>query len=352
MPKDGAGVIVAPMRLPALIAAALLGPSHAKALDIQFTVDTNGITAEGLAGFQAAAQIWEGLLHDPVTVNVTIGLYNFGAGNENIIGQAGSNYVFPDYADFRARMLADATGATDAAVTGTLAAGTTYSRLINQTNDTPGPDYFATWVDSGTDYVAVNRANAKALGLLAANAAGEDAAISFNSQFTFDYDRSNGISAGQMDFIGVALHELGHALGFVSIVDYIDQVAGNAIDFPSMPMDFLRYSAESEALGIHDVSAGTTAKYLKVGDTSLAMSTGSGLGDGQQASHFKDQLVPIGGMDPTTGSGVMLVMNANDLLVFDAIGWDLTAVPEPSAYGLGLGGLALGLAAIRRRRVG
>lgn len=339
------------MRLPALIAAALLGPSHAKALDIQFTVDANGITAQGLAGFEAAAQVWESLLLDPVTVNVTIGLYNFGAGNENIIGQAGSAFTFSTYTDFRARMLADATGATDAAVTGTLAAGTTYSRLINQTNDTPGPDYFATWVDSASEYVAVNRANAKALGLLAANATGEDAAISFNSQFTFDYDRSNGISAGQMDFIGVAIHELGHALGFVSIVDYIDQVPGTAYDFPSMPMDFLRYSATSEALGIHDVSAGTVAKYLKVGDTTLAMSTGTGLGDGQQASHFKDNL-GIGAMDPTASNGELLVITADDLLVFDAIGWNLTAVPEPSAYGLGLGGLALAFAAIRRRRAG
>lgn len=337
------------MRLPALIAAALLGSSQSKALDIQFTVDANGITAQGLAGFEAAAQVWESLLLDPVTVNVTIGLYNFGAGNENIIGQAGSNFTFPSYSEFRARMLGDITGATDVAVTGTLASGATYSRLINQTNDTPGPDYFATWVDTATDYVAVNRANAKALGLLAGNAVGEDAAISFNSQFTFDYDRSDGITAGQMDFIGVAIHELGHALGFVSIVDYIDQVPGDAYDFPSMPMDFLRYSAASEALGIHDVSAGTVDKYLKVGDTTLAMSTGTGLGDGQQASHFKDNL-GLGVMDPTASNGELLAINANDLLVFDAIGWDLTAVPEPSAYGLGLGGLALAFAAIRRRR--
>lgn len=331
-----------------VIAALLAASAQSRALHINFSVDANGISAAGLAGFQTAANIWESQLHDNVTVNITIGVYNFGAGNETIIGQAGSNFTSKSYAQFRNAMAADSQSATDASVLATLGSGSSYSRLINQTNDTPGPDYFATWTSS-LDYLYINRANAKALGLLSSNATGEDAAISFNSAYTFDYDRSNGIAAGQIDFIGVALHEIGHALGFVSIVDYIDTTSGNAADFANMPMDFLRYSSDSAQLGISDVSAGTADKYLKIGNLQLAMSTGVNLGDGRQASHFKDNL-GLGLMDPTASKGELINITANDLLVMDAIGWNLTAVPEPSTYGVALGGATLLVAVFRRRK--
>jgi len=46
--------------------------------------------------------------------------------------------------------------------------------------------------------------------------------MTFNSEFNFDYDSSDGITAGYYDFETVALHEIGHVLGFVSVVDAID----------------------------------------------------------------------------------------------------------------------------------
>lgn len=334
-----------------LALAALLAASQARALSIVFQdVGTTPMSAQALAGFEAGAALWESILLDPVTVRIDISMRDFGAGNENIIGQAGSSLVERTYAQYRSAFSADAQSPADYATLATLGPGATYQRLINQTNDTPqvNGDYFETWVHTEGG-IYLNRANAKALGLLAANAAGTDAEIEFNSAFAFDYNRDDGINPFQMDFIGVAAHEIGHALGFISIVDYIDTIPGDATLFKHMPLDFLRYSAASEAQGLTDVGGGTVAKYLLIDGTSIAMSTGVNLGDGQQASHFKDNL-NLGMMDPTASFGELRTISANDLLAFDAIGWNLVAVPEPSAYGLGLGAAGLALAAFRRRR--
>lgn len=336
-----------------LALAALLAASQAPALDIVFTdTGTTPMSAEALAGFQAGADLWEAVLLDPVTVRIDIAMRDFGSGNANIIGQAGSSFTptDPTYSQFRAAFAADAQSSADLSTLATLPLGPTYQRRINQTNDTPmvDGDYFVTWVHTESQ-IYLNRANAKALGLLAPHAAGTDATIEFNTAFAFDYNRADGINPFQMDFIGVAAHEIGHALGFISIVDYIDTVPGFATDFKHMPLDFLRYSATSQAEGLTDVGGGTVAKHLLVDGTSIAMSTGVNLGDGQQASHFKDGL-NLGMMDPTASYGELRTISANDLLAFDAIGWNLVAVPEPASLGLGLGAAALALAARRRRR--
>src|SRR5205814_3391674 len=65
---------------------------------------------------------------------------------------------------------------------------------------------------------SVSDSTARAIGLLPATAQSTDEAamIGFNSNFTFDFDPSDGITAGQIDFDAVATHEIGHALGFDS----------------------------------------------------------------------------------------------------------------------------------------
>lgn len=300
-------------------------------------------------GFIEAAGIWESRISSNVTVNIEVGMVSLAS---NIIGQAGSSWYSTSYSDFRTVVAQSATSATDAAFLATLPTGSEYSRIINQTNDTPGTDPNVTWIDTQS-MIFINGGNAKALGLLSGTNASLDALIQFNTAFAFDYNRSNGITGNQMDFVGAAAHEIGHALGFMSIVDDIDTVAGDAVDFLNLPMDFMRYSASSFALGLPDVSAGPIAKFTYINGVSIPMSLGTNIGDGQQASHFFVS-GNLGLMAPTASYGQKLSITGNDLLVMDAIGWELTAlglseIPEPSTYGIFIGALSLAAVCVRRK---
>ncbi len=333
-------------------------------LNPSFDITTpTGALAYG--GFQNAASRWSALFKDPITINLDIGFQDLG--NAGIIGSTNaveSNY---SYGSVATALSLDATSANDFIATTHLPTGSTpgtFDLLMNRTSDNPnGAGSELLFIDATGGFnnssVYIANANAKALGLLAGTTPGSDATVTFNSTFSFDYDSSNGIAPGKIDFLGVAIHEIGHALGFLSGVDILD---GNspqgATYFPSgvfsfvTPLDLFRYSAISTAEGTIDWSADNRAKYFSIdgGATSLAgFSTGLIHGDGRQASHWKDNLA-LGILDPTLSFGELAIITPTDVRGFDVIGYDLVAVPELATrltYGLGT---LLGLAALHRRR--
>ena len=222
------------------------------------------------------------------------------------------------------------------------------SSTVSLDNDTAGV------AANNNRFLDVNRANAKALGLLAGADAGVDATITFNSAFLFDFDTSDGITGH--DFVGVAIHEIGHSLGFVSGVDVVDAavdgVTGVKAPFDApfdvdqfavySVLDMFRYSADGS---LNLAFGGTPYFSIDGGTTSLGtFSTGSRNGDGRQASHWKDSL-GLGIMDPTFAAGELGVVSGLDLQAFDVIGY--TLIPEPA---IGLLGVIGGLMLIRRRR--
>ncbi len=346
-----------------LLAAALMaGASASHALTFNFTF-VSGTSAQAQQAFIDAGARWSSLFADPVTVNLTVGQQSLGSG---ILASAGSNFVSVPYSSFRSSLTADATSGNDTIATANLPAGSAFNVLINRTSDNPNGSGSATpYLDTAganNQTIRITNANAKAIGVAPTNTAvgactsACDGSIVFGTAFTWDYNPNDGIAAGAFDFVGIATHEIGHALGFISGVDVLDinsppvngPFTANQFTFVNS-LDLFRYSTQSNGLRAIDFTADTRAKYFSIdgGTTNLGptFSTGSNFGDGRQASHWKDSL-GIGIMDPTFAPGELGVISSNDILAFDVIGY--TLVPEPGTYAL----FGLGLATLmwRKRR--
>lgn len=337
-------------------AAALLVTAGAQALTFNYNFTPTSTQADKDA-FIAAGAIWSSLFTDDITINLDVGTAML---DPNVLAQAGSTRVTTSYGGFLTQLTADATSASDAQAVGSLIPGADFDMLLNRTSNNPNGAGSATaYLDADGDAnnttIRLTSANAKALGYNVVVAA--DATITFSNQFSWDYDTSDGVTAGSFDFVGIAVHEIGHSLGFISGVDILD-INSPPVNGPFSdelftfvaPLDLFRYSAESTALNVIDWTASTTDKYFSLdrGQTAIAsFSGGRNFGDGQQASHWKDEL-GIGIMDPTAARGELLAITANDLQAFDVIGWNVAAIPEPSTYAMMALGLA-GLGAARRR---
>lgn len=300
--------------------------------------------APALAAFQRAAATWESIISNPIVVNLDVGLEVLAA---NVLGSASAVILEAGYDTFRNQMVASASSEAD---DGIVAALPTFAQSSFSL-----PAGFSI----GTKLLAT-KANLKAMGLtgLDNQFGSNDATIRFNSNFAFDYDNSDGVSSGFFDFESVALHEIGHALGFISSVDEVDQLVNQNLTGEVSPfvLDLFRFAdgeqpgdAAAFTAATRSLSSNTAAVYS---DTDLvgAMSTGAFTGDGRQASHWKDNDltgVLIGTMDPTLAPQQILGLSLLDLRAFDLIGYDIAFVPEPSSLALVLAGLLL---CYRRRR--
>jgi len=331
---------------------ACLAPSHALNINLNAPV---GIDSSALSGFQFAANYWQSKLMDNVSVNINV---NFSVLGPGILGSTGSSQLGFAVSDVMGALAYDATSANDFLAVSSFPSLSSLGNLsfLTQRNTEGGSTLVSLDNDdlgdasNNNQYLALTSANARALGWDPGNSTYVDAAISFSSSFAWDFDPSDGVGAGLQDFVGVTIHEMGHALGFVSGVDDVDYYITNPFDIDPYAvfttLDLFRYSAP----GTLDLSVGAAAYFsLDGGTTSLgAFSTGSTVngGDGRQASHWKDNL-GLGIMDPTANPAGQANTPTNlDLTAFDVIGWDL--VPEPSSAILAIAGAAIGLA--RRRR--
>lgn len=315
-----------------------------------------GVSFEQIMGFELAGQFWSNYFNDNVSINIFVEMTD--SLPENVIG--GALPGFEDnvlYSNFRDALEADITSEIDT--------------LINN-NQQAQRDSYTAYFDSqfeditgykveNNQYMEMTRANAKALGLIDGHSEELDGYILMRDldgsgesgleSLAWDYNYSdNALANNSLDYLGVAIHEIGHVLGFVSGVDrdgwlsttsnfkkskqedkYYNRLEGTLNN--ATPVDMLRYSQESNTM-----SGGENWIDMSVGGNPYLSFTGSdgeaiayfssGVdtelgGDGYQASHWKAMDEAVGIMDPRLKTGDRREITELDVQLFDAIGWDL-----------------------------
>jgi len=283
-----------------------------------------------VTAFEVAAQRLEAFIANPITVviDVDYGPTRFGQPwGPGVLGSTSSAVI--SLSGYTVRRFADSLKARAPGY------ASLYDAIPQPVPNTAGA---ANPLPSGTT------PNLQALGILNANGnlLSPVPSIGFNSNFPFDLDPSNGISPGQTDFDAVAVHEIGHALGFVSVI-------GGNTNF-MRTWDFFRFrpgavtNLQTFATAVRVNTPGPSPsggdQVFWDGTREWEVSTARGDrtgGDGQQASHWRDDAqrthVPlperkIGIMDPNLAAGVRDTLKFADWKALGIMGWQVTKIEE------------------------
>lgn len=289
--------------------------------------------AEAKAAFIAAAAKWEALIKDPITIviDVDFGTTAFGQpfSSSNVLGATSIQVLFfnGNYTDIRGRLFNHASSPQETAIYNALPATNIPTDIGN------------------TNTVLVVSPILRALGAISpvadpANETnfGPTPHIAFNSAFGFDFDPTDGITNNRTDFDAVAVHEIGHALGFSS------EVGARELD-SSQPIfatiwDLFRFRPATADLNNFSIvqrilsSGGEHVEFNGGAEVRLSSGRPDGNGgDGEQASHWKDDVlnggVFIGIMDPSIARNRRETMTANDENAIDSFGYTINATPRP-----------------------
>ncbi|AFY65603.1 NF038122 family metalloprotease [Geitlerinema sp. PCC 7407] len=335
------------------VASLLSAASPAEAATFNFRFDAP-VPQPVVEGVEAAGAVWSSWLADDVVVNLDV---QFGPLSRPVPSLTVSGSALYSYEQVRTALFAKATTTADLTAIAHLQGGPSVDLLINRTINNPhGMGSSTAYLDSDGDAnnqsIRLTHANAKALGLRNPQGGDRDGTLQLSSLFPWDFDASDGINSGTLDFVGIVSHAIGSTLGFMSGVDVLDFNSPLAVGtqnyyFPDSAftyvtaLDLFRFSEESvqHGVGVIDWTASSSSKYFSIdgGETAIAeFSTGVRYGDGRQASHWKERS-PSGLMQPSVLPGQALrVDRATDVMALDVIGWTPkqppARVPEPTAW--------------------
>ena len=330
---------------------------------------------EALLAFRRAAARWERIIQNNVTtvIDVDYGPNRFNGGPfaPNILGSTSSAIEFASATAGPAEMIA----ALKANHTGDAKLTALYNAIPVPTPSTSANGPLSRSVGGLISLQALGFRDAVVDPDDPARQFGNVPAVGFNSAFAYDFDPGNGITTGQTDFEGVAIHEIGHALGFTSNVG----TTSNPVQFT--PWDLFRVRPEAVTVGapgtigtgfdtaLRVITPGpantevlvveNNVTYFKAvqttffGDAAYETSTATGSrtgGDGQQASHWRDDALRppslgadrvIGIMDPNIGAGQFVPIKTPDILLLELIGYNVVLNPLTAVVALSVNGTAL-----------
>ncbi len=292
-------------------------------IDIVFIAASPPPGAE--AALDAAAAYLEGVFSDPVTVTITVSWADLSG---NALGSTSNNYVTDvTWAVTRTGLILDMD--CDDTIQSWLPSGATIPVRYNGSSGGVTNEGFC-------DFTLANfNAAVGSVGGYAASIQIDD------TDYNWDYDPSNGVPGSYYCFQSVIVHEVGHALGFISRADYITNSKIEA-------MDIFRFQWTDGAGDYNPDTLAefqTTARLVDFNNPNddhitdlVSVEYRMSDGDPYQASHFR-HIGDIGIMAPTTSPGETFYpdfFTQADIDVFDAIGWDYggggTATPFSDSF--------------------
>ncbi len=160
------------------------------------------------------------------------------------------------------------------------------------------------------------------------------ATITVNSNLLWDFDPTNGITAGALCFRSALVHEIGHALGFISDVEVnsgmpttLDLFRFRRTSDNPAPLDYVDFQTHARLV---DFNAPDDDAELDLVLWEYAMSDGAPY----QGAHFREETPSLGTMDPVINAGETHYpdyLALSDLRVLDALGYDWN---DPNLDGL------------------
>jgi hypothetical protein len=291
----------------------------ARALVINATFESPVTTATDAAqiesAFDYAAQQYEEEFTNPITLNISV----TSVAGTGTLGQSESEFSNSyTYAQIKTALTNHETSA----------AGTEAAASLPSTDPTGG----------GTFLIA--NPEAKALGLLDASDSGLDGIFTFGTGYTYDFSSSNRAVSGEMDFIGVAEHELSEIMGRDSLLG--ENLTGGP-DY--VPYDLFRFTAA----GTRSINQTDTGVYFSLNNGSTDLEKFNAPGNGGDLQDWASTTpYTADSYNAFVQSGYDNGITGVDLDAMEALGY--TPVPEPGTLALLAAGGALTFGAIRRRR--